>query len=352
MPIVDRHLAIPLRRAARLGEPVLVAGPRGSGKTTLIRREFPGHRYVTLDDSAGRAAARQDPAGFIARLRGQPAVIDDLHRAPELVRHLAASAVAAPLVLASSRRLAGFDPVATFELYTPTRAELERRAPLPLATLGRFQPALPGVPPPPLAGPLAWAPVRNFLDHDVREMVNVHDLDRFERFLRLAEARSGEVLDQQMLAREAGVSHRTVVRWLAVLDACYLTLKLEPGSLTLGRRTTRRPRLHFLAAHRAPFETEVVSEIYRNARHTGLTPELRYWRDSNGFDVPLLVEMEGLAPVPVGIAETPNPEAGVRLRRWMELAGAGSAALVTRSPGRQPERRGDAKVLRYAISQL
>lgn len=349
---VDRHLALPLRRrAAQQLEPVLVEGPRGSGKTTLLRREFPGHRYVALDDAADRAAARKDPAAFLARLRGQPAVIDDLHRAPELAQFLANSeAVSLPLVLASARRLST-GPAARFELHPPTLAERERRPPLPLEMLGRFQPA-PRQPPVPASE--AWTPPRCFLDHDVRDMVNVHDLDRFESFFRVAEGWSGEVLDQQALALEAGVSHRTAVRWLAVLDDCFLTLRLEASDLAFGRRLVRRPKLHFLQMGRPCFGAEAVSEIYRNARHAGLAPVLRYWRDSNGFEIPLVIEAEGLPPMPVAVGETLTAEAGARLRRWMQLAGVEKAAIITRSPGlpaAATERR-ESRMLRYAISQL
>ena len=82
-----RTIALPLHRAMQLGDPVLLQGPRSSGKTTLLQREFPGHTYAALDDAANRSRARNDPAGFLARLRG-PAIVDDLHRAPELIEHL------------------------------------------------------------------------------------------------------------------------------------------------------------------------------------------------------------------------------------------------------------------------
>jgi|RhiMethySRZTD1v2_1073278.scaffolds.fasta_scaffold506984_1 predicted AAA+ superfamily ATPase len=330
---LDRHLAIPLLRAAQDGEPILVQGPRGSGKTTLLRREFSGHIYVTLEDAADRSRARRDPAAFLARLRG-PAVIDDFQRAPELNPHL----TNLPLVLASSQRLTV--GLKTFELYSPTRAERQRRPPLPLDMLGRFAPVT-HTPAHELA---PWPRTRRFLHDDVRRLVNVDDLDRFERFLDLAEAQSGELLHQQELARAAGVAHRTVVRWLAVLDACFLTLQLEPADDDFGRRAVRRPKLHFLE-HSTNFESQVVSEIYRNARHADISPRLRYWRDSNGLEIPLLIE-----ETPVQIAAQPTPADEARLVRWMKLARVRHGAMIARNPG-LPGRR-ESAVLRYTASQL
>lgn len=332
-----RTLTIPLRRAALHGKPVLVQGPRGSGKTTLLRSAFPAHTCVTLDDPANRAKAREDPRAFLGRLRG-PTLIDDVHRAPELIRYMDGLR---PLILASSLRLE--TPFETFELYPPTQAELEGRPPLALEMLGRFR-AAEGAPLRQLGQ--AFTPTRAWLDRDVRALVNVQDLDRFEAFVALTESRSGEVLDQQAIAGACGVSHRTVTRWLGVLDACFRTLRMPASAIDFGRRLVRSPRLHFLES--SCFESRVVSELYKNARHTGIVPDLGYWRDSNGFEISLVIQT-GTAPMmPVCIASQPNPSDVARLRRWMDLAGVNQGAIVAEQGGHLP-RRG---VLSYSIGQL
>jgi hypothetical protein len=287
-----------------------------------------------LDEAADRAHARSDPRGFLAKLRG-PAVIDDLHRAPELLAHLPPMR---PLILASSRRLNL--PFETFELYPPTQAEREVRAPLKLEMLGRFAPSSPPSTHPP------WPRTCGFLERDVRELINVRDLDQFESFLRIAAERSGTVLDQQSIANECGLSHRTVTRWLGVLDACFLTMRLPPSEQDFGRRLIRSPKLYFLESD--CFETQAVSEIYRNAKHAGLKPDLTYWRDSNGFEISLIIQTDAAPPMPVCIAAEPNPADLARLHRWMDLAGVGQGAIVARRAG-QLRRRG---VVIYSIGQL
>lgn len=321
-----RALTIPLHRAVQAGGSVLLQGPRSAGKTTLLRREFPGHIYVSLEDARDRSSARADPGAFLARLRG-PSILDDLHRAPELQDHLARRRAPWPLLLASSRRLDL--PLPTLELHPPTLAERQRRAPLRLAMLGRYLPAVSG-------GPAAPWPHRNpFLERDIPAIVQVRDADRFEEFWAAARTRTALPLDQQALAREAGVSHRTVVRWLAALDACFLTLRLAPADLDFGRRLIRAPKLHFLDAE--AFESAVVSELYRNARHAGETPDLRYWRDSNGLTVPLVLQSDVADPVPVAIAAQPTAAETDSVRRWMKLAGVPHGAVIAESA--RPHRR-------------
>jgi hypothetical protein len=59
-----------------------------------------------------------------------------------------------------------------------------------------------------------------FLHDDVRRLVNVDDLDRFERFLDLAEAQSGELLHQQnSRAPPAWLIARWSVGWRCSMPA-------------------------------------------------------------------------------------------------------------------------------------
>ncbi len=335
--MLDRALAIPLHRAAVLDEPVLLQGPRGAGKSALLRLEFPAHTYVALDDAADRVRARKDPQAFLSRLRG-PSIIDDIHRAPELLALLAQAVHGRPHILCSSRRLQL--PFDTFELYPPTQAERAGRKPVSLEMLGRFAPAQTEL----LSAP--WPLKRTYIERDVRDLIGVHDLDRFELFAQAAEARSGQILDQQELARACAVSHRTVTRWLALLYACFQTLLIPPSLLAFGRRLMRSPKLHFLAS--PALESQAVWEIYANARHAGITPELTYWRDSNGFEIPLIVQPETAPPMPVIIAEEPNPTEVARLHRWMQLASVEHGALIARRAGRLRQRG----IVSYSITQL
>lgn len=339
---LERHLAIPLRRATQDGDPVLVMGPRGSGKSSLLQKEFPRHLAVNLDDPSDRSEARRDPGAFLLRLR-RPAWIDELQRAPELVEHLQTHPSPVPLVLTSARRL--LLPFATLELHGPTLAEIQRRPPLPISLLGRF-PAAPRASVP----AHTWPTNRRGLELDILELVQVRELDQFEKFLHLAMGSSGTLLHQQQLAREAGVSHRTIVRWLEVLDACFLTIRIAPWPNDLGRRCIRRPKLHFLTGSGC-FESEVVSELYRNARHAGDNPRFCYWRDSNGLEIPLLVgQDDGDNWIPVQIAERPSPADEGALKRWMRLANVDGGALICRQlPWKA---RKDQSISRYEFSQL
>ena len=92
----------------------------------------------------------------------------------------------------------------------------------------------------------------------------------------------------------------------------------------------------------------MVTEIYRNAHHAGEKPDLRHWRDSNGFSIPLIIESESALPVPVAIAANPTPADLAGLRRWMALAGVTQGAVVGQT---KPLARGG-NIQRYALADL
>src|SRR3972149_10078916 len=63
---------------------VALPGMRQTGKSTFLRQqaEFQGRRYVTLDDFAQLAAAKEDPEQCVAP--HEPLTIDEAQRCPEL----------------------------------------------------------------------------------------------------------------------------------------------------------------------------------------------------------------------------------------------------------------------------
>ena len=83
--MIDRHVRPQVIEALAESRAVALLGARRVGKSTLVEpagAEYP--RVVNLDDDATANAARTDPAGFVAELV-EPAVIDEIQRAPGLL---------------------------------------------------------------------------------------------------------------------------------------------------------------------------------------------------------------------------------------------------------------------------
>src|SRR3989338_10397115 len=81
--IIHRDGAAALRSCLRTFPVVLVAGPRQSGKTTLVRAELPSWRYLDLENPTDLDLLTSDPEGFLAANPGN-LIIDEAQLWPQL----------------------------------------------------------------------------------------------------------------------------------------------------------------------------------------------------------------------------------------------------------------------------
>jgi predicted AAA+ superfamily ATPase len=248
-------------------------------------------------------------------------------------------------------------------------AELRRRAPFPLEQIGRelpepgrnaggdlletlfcgFYPRIydrglePGV----------WLAdyVRTYVERDVREIVNVTDLEAFDRFLRLCASRNGQLLNLSSLATDCGITHMTARRWLSILETSFLIHLLRPHHRNFGKRLIKAPKLYFLdtgllcyllrirapedlrfhAARGAIFESLVVAELAKTSAHLGREPDFYFWRDSTGHEVDVLLDQgTTLVPLEIKSGETVTSDFFKGLIFFRDLAGeqGGPAALL------------------------
>ncbi|MFT4241181.1 MAG: ATP-binding protein [Acidovorax sp.] len=335
--MLPRTLGTTLRRLAGVFPVVAITGPRQSGKTTLARAEFAGKPYVSLENPAELAFAREDPKGFLARFP-DGAIFDEAQRWPELFSWLQGlvdeDRRPGRFVLTGSQQ---FGLLAGITQSLAGRVAVTQLLPLSLAELGAGGAGvtldrlmLTGSYPALHAQGIAagdWYPsyVATYVERDVRQVMNVQDLTTFQRFLRLCAARNGQLLNLTALAGEAGISQGSARDWLAVLESSYLVHRLPPYHRNFGKRLVKTPKLYFLdsglacwllgitsesmlALHPlrgALFEGWVVGEFIKARFNAGRSADLYFWRDSNGLEADLLFETEGrVQPVEIKSGQT------------------------------------------------
>ena len=85
---IKRTLETVLKRAVAEFPVVVLTGPRQSGKTTLLQHLFGKRcRYVSLEPPDVRAAAQDDPRGFI-EMYPPPVIFDEVQCAPNLLPYV------------------------------------------------------------------------------------------------------------------------------------------------------------------------------------------------------------------------------------------------------------------------
>lgn len=320
---VRRNLETPLRRAAAEQPAVAVTGPRQSGKTTLCRSAFPDKPYVSLEPLDHREFARSDPRGFL-REHEQGAVLDEVQRVPELFSYLQEELDERPepgrfiltgsqhfgLTEAITQSLAG--RIAILYLLPPSLDELARFGELADDLWIRvWTGAYPRIYDRGL-DPVRWLAdyATTYVERDVRQVLEVSDLEAFRTFLRLVAGRTASELNLSSLGGDAGVSHPTVRSWLSVLEASFLCHRLPGWHRSHRKRVVKAPKVHLidtgLACHLlgitepdqlvhhplrgALFESWVVSEIYKARLHSGRPSRMFHYREARGPEVDLLIE--------------------------------------------------------------
>jgi len=181
----------------------------------------------------------------------------------------------------------------------------------------------------PSLDPHFWhaAYLSTYLERDVRNILNVGNLRDFDRFLRAAAIRTGQMLSYSELARDVGIAANTAKHWISVLQASGQSLLLEPYHRNLGKRRVKSPKIYLcdtgLAAFlmgfdrwetvaRSPlaealWETYVVMEVYKHFAASGRAAPLWYWRTAHGAEVDLLIEQGGrFVAVEARLSENPG----------------------------------------------
>ena len=352
--MIPRHAAPRILRLLQ-GFPVLtVTGPRQSGKTTLVRELLAHLPYVSLEAPAQREFARAQPAEFL-RQYPNGAVLDEAQNAPELFSEMQgvvdASGRMGQFVLTGSHNLSLLSNVtqslagrtALVELLPLSIAEL-RGANL-LGTdyashlVKGFYPALYSR----ALEPYEWlhAYLVTYAERDARQLAAIQDLGTFQRFLKLTAARTGQLLNMQSLASDAGISDKTVKHWLSVLETCYLVHFVRPHFANFGKRLTKSPKLYMTdvglacallgiqtAEHvqnhplrGSLFETMVVNEFLKNRANLGLREPLYFWRDNIGVEVDLILERgTEIAAIEIKSGITVATDAFSNLQKWGKYA--------------------------------
>ncbi len=379
--MIKRTLEKRLKNAAGRFPAVTLTGPRQSGKTTLVKAVFNHYDYVSLELPDQRSFALEDPRGFLGQFPG-PVILDEIQRAPELFSYIQVIIDEHPdktgqfiltgsqnflLLQSISQSLAG--RCAVLHLLPFSLAELEGRKPISLEAIGNVLSKKPEQPKLDLLDTLFFGfyprihdrglPPREwlgnyyqtYLERDVRNVVNVGDIDSFSRFIRLCAGRSGQLLNLSGLSSDCGISHTTAKRWLSVLEASFIVTLLRPHHENFSKRLIKSPKLYFLDTgllcyllqihssrelhHRAErgaiFENFVVSELYKNFVHRGDQVSLYFWRDSAGHEVDIIVDLGTLRiPLETKSGQTVASDFFDTLAYWRDLSGNpdAPAALV------------------------
>ena len=334
-------------------------GPRGTGKTTWVRREYPHAHRVDLLDEALYQSYLADAGRFAGELRavaaGDWVFVDEIQRLPGLLnevhRHLEGGGLRFILSGSSARKLrrAGVNLLAGRAVHTRMYPFLpsELGADFDLETVLRHG-----------SLPVIWnaedraAALRSYaqlyLKEEIRGEALVRNLAGFARFLPVAALFHGQTLNVASAARDAGVSRTTVAGYVEILEDTLVAFRLPAFDPQLRVRERRHPKLYWIdpglaraaagrfreldPRERGPlFEGWIAAVLAAYRDYRGAFDDMYYWAPAGAraTEVDFLLRRDGdFAAIEVKASDRPHDRHLAGLRAVAPLPGLRRRILV------------------------
>ena len=306
-----------------------LSGPRGTGKTTLIRSQFSDQRavYVNLLDNTIMDQLLLDATRFIDLIdspenRAKSVIIDEVQKLPQLlnIAHTQIQERKRQFILtgSSSRKLkqAGANLLAgrawLYHLYPLNTAEMQdafdlKRAlefgGLPDAFLSNRDDAR----------EYLNAYVATYLQKEIQQEQWVKNLAPFRKFLAIAAQMNGKIVNKAAIAKQVGVDPTTVTNYFEILEDTLLGFMLPSFSRSVRKAQRQLPKFYFidtgikrgldrtLTVELLPqtfawgdaFEHWVILEFVKGCQYKRLDWTLSYLRTKDDVEIDLIVERPG-----------------------------------------------------------
>lgn len=305
---------------------IVLTGPRQTGKSTLLKKIFPNHHYVSLDKPLTKKQALDDPETFLEN-NPSPLIIDEIQYAPSLLpyiktlvdnkRHLNGSFILTgsqvfALMQGISESLAG--RIAIFELLGFSLEEINPHK-KSFNVQGCFNLIYQGSFPEVCVhhanlNSFFSSYLQTYLERDIRQIKAIHDLNVFQDFLELLAARTGNLLNLNEISKECGVSTTNIRNWISILETCRMVYLLRSYSKNITKRVIKSPKIYFTdtgllsyilrypssstllqgAPSGAFFENMIILEILKYKFNYNKRFELYFYRDSNQNEADVVID--------------------------------------------------------------
>ena len=382
--MIKRAISKKILHYARHYPVVTLTGPRQSGKTTLCKALFPKKKYFSLENIDVRDYAKTDPRSFLSECLEKGAVIDEIQRVPELVSYIQeivdtkdkpglfilTGSQNFHLLDTISQSLAGRTALAVLLPFSYSEVYSNKAISIDKVLFTGFYPRIHDKKLNPTEVLSFY--VSTYLERDIRMLINVKDLSKFEKFLKLCAGRAAQIINLSNLANDCGINHNTAKSWLGVLEASYVIFFAHPHHANFGKRLIKAPKLYFtdcgLAAHLldiqnvkhianhplkgALFENFVVVELLKARTNQGKNSNIYFFRDNVGNEVDIILENgASVKPVEIKLGRTVNDDYFKGLRYYQKINKKNFVKPALVYGGSEDQHRGAFDIYSYRNSE-
>jgi len=342
--MVNRIVDLPASRS------FFLFGPRQTGKSTLVRSRLDKASWTVdllesdlfLRYARAPELFRREAENRITRKGVKTIFIDEVQRLPDLLNevHLLIERHGCRFILSGSSarklRRGGVNLLAgravERQLFPFVHAEIPGTFDLEEALRFGTLPAVHGRPDEEKADILG-AYANTYLREEIQQEGLARNLGGFSRFLDVASAQCGELVNFSAFGREAGLPTRTIQSYYDILEDTLVGYRLEPVTRSARRRLVAHPKFYLFdtgvtnavnrrlggppdAALRGRlFEQLIVLESMRMRSYLRSEARLFFWRTSAGAEVDLIVDRRG------------HPAAAIEIKAKRKIVGADLTGL-------------------------
>lgn len=318
--MVIRELQSELLRLSERWQVISVTGPRQSGKTTLCKMTFPNYAYVNFEHIPTRDKVLQDIDAFLDQYK-DGLILDEAQHIPQIFSYIQVRVDADKSLRYVLSGSSDFLMMQGITQSLAGRVVIRRLLPLSLHEVKAInlystdellvRGFYPGI----------WGDGRTpqdvyesyyetYLDRDVRQIINVQNVNAFRRFVTLLASRVGSEFNAQDMSKSVGVSNQTISNWMTILETSYTAFRLQPYYKNIGKRLVKTPKVYFydtglvcwllgitsaedVAKHPmrgALFENMIVVEKLKQRFNQGKTSNIFFYRDQSQNEVDIIQE--------------------------------------------------------------
>ena len=298
------------------GQSAFLWGARQTGKSTYLRARFPDSVHIDLLDFDVMLSLSARPSRLGEKLesspasRARPVIIDEIQKVPGLLdevhRLIESRGMSFVLCGSSARKIrrAGVNLLGgrawRFEMYPLTWAEVPDFD----LTRAMNDGLLPGIYGKPHARRSLTAYVRDYLVHEIAGEALTRNTAAFARFFEALKFCHGELLNYTAIARDCGVSAKTVRTYFEILRDTLVGYLVYPFHRRAGRQSiSSAPKFYLFdvgvagqvcgrrIAHAAgaefgrAFERFILLEIVAFRSYRERDFPIEFWRTKTGLEV-------------------------------------------------------------------
>ncbi|MBC2715427.1 MAG: ATP-binding protein [Desulfobacteraceae bacterium] len=288
-------------------------GPRGTGKTTLIKHTLSNATVIDLLESKTYRNYLRNPSILSDQKLKPIVVIDEIQKLPELLdevhRLIESERLTFLLTGSSSRKLkrGGANLLAGrawwAELFPLTSYEIPDFDLLTYLNRG----GLPVVYPSDEYVEELRAYTSLYLREEIQNEALTRKIVQFSEFLELIALSNGEEISFQSIAGDCGVSPNSIKNYIQILEDTLLAFPLKPFTKTKRRKAISRSKLYFFdigvtnsLANRGEilegselfgkaFEHFILLEVRAFLSYARKNIKMFYWRSTSRFEVDLIL---------------------------------------------------------------